>query len=139
MNSSGEKWVSLWLGWGITQLIYVPSMERVNYRPCAEAIPIGCDSSTRARLKKYGRRIRVKKCGYPHAFDLVSFQSRENQITRFDSLAYLEGAETYEGSTEDLLNQLRDWYNTDTVNDLIDFYQSGHSLLDKLPPVLGAL
>lgn len=102
-------------------------MVKRKYRPCDEEIPKGCDTATRKNTIK--QRWKLRRAEQLHPYEIVGLQSSENQITDFDHLAEVAESEIEEGSPKDLLNPLRMWYTSETVDALVDFYGNGLSQL----------
>jgi len=125
---TGKDFVELSIDWGVLQYFPVKHMAHVDYRPTIEEIRVGCDTYTRVRTAQKLKLTVVKQVGHP--LECVSFQSAENQITKFKKLIDLPTGirrKLLHDDTDALLNPLKEYYPEFLVDKMIEFYTSGKS------------
>ncbi len=120
IKKTGKRRADMLIPWGVLQIIPVSMMKDVDYRPCDDTLRTGCDTSTRINI---GAPV-TRRLG--QTLECVSFQSKENQITKFTGLARKTNALISVGTPTELLEPLRPIYPL--VDDLVDYYASGQSL-----------
>jgi hypothetical protein len=128
MSGDGHTWANLTITWGVGQMLPVDALKPLNYRPCEDDLPRGCDTATRRNFLSTGLRVGVRKLESLHDYELVNFQSGRTQVTAFDGYVNYPKAKVTRGEPADLLQPLRDYYPDSLVDRVLDYYESGHSL-----------
>lgn len=126
MNQDGNKFIKFRLDWGILQIIPVSMLSHVDSRPCIDTIAVGCDTYTRKRTAQKLREPILRLIG--HSLECISFQSAENQITRFQKFEELPETVVMTGPTGWLLEPLKTYYPESLVEKARNYYTSGQSL-----------
>ena len=127
VRKDGGNIATMFVDWGILQIIPTRMMKSMDYRPCAEDIKRGCDTSARNRIKnrtpgKILEPVRKKA----HQFECISFQSKQ-QITSYQGLINTYQAHTFEGDPGEVLEPLRKWYSETLMDAIQLYYLSGTS------------
>lgn len=105
------------------------ALESTGYRPCAEGIRSGCDTSTRRAIARrhYRENHRYLRMVYTEhtQFELINFQSRNTQLTDWDRLRERLGGQLVKHT---LYEELGRFYPPQLVRDVHAYYHSGRSL-----------
>src|SRR6266576_5232062 len=100
----------MFVDWGILQIIPTRMMKSMDYRPCAEDIKRGCDTSARNRIKnRVECKILIPARTEAHRYECVSFQSKQ-QITSYQGLINTYQAHTFQHEPKSVIAVLRKWY-----------------------------
>lgn len=126
VHRSGTRRLDLVIDWGVHQCIYMPLMEKLNYRPVNEAISRGCDTSTRNRIVRsllYKSPVTIEFFAQ-HDMEAVAFQSRR-QITSFNAIARSRRRTPVEGTIAEIMAPMAGLYPPTLIEEVKAFYASG--------------
>ncbi|HYT45055.1 MAG TPA: hypothetical protein VEP90_22195 [Methylomirabilota bacterium] len=127
VRKDGGNIATMFVDWGILQIIPTRMMKSMDYRPCAEDLKRGCDTSARNRIKnRTENKILIPARKEAHAYECISFQSKQ-QITSYQGLVNTYKAHTFEGEATEVIAPLRKWYPELLLDKMVEYYLSGTS------------